>query len=259
MLIKSAIQSRWFRILLLCAIAALATNVGRILVVKLHAFEGTPPYVQSTFPHEPFTLIVKEVARNSVVPNTKPPDALRIIAVNSHNDRVRLFYAPDIGAEVKKRDIYFANGDFSRVNDTTYRMSTYPQAHILDDTTTCPNPSIIASGWIYKGEETVHGFRTFRMYSNIDGIAEDVWLAPELGCTEIKGHHQKGTAVTTKDLVEFKKGEPDAALFDLSNRSEVVPSLLDCKSDKPCSADSKWDEERDAKYHELRHKQGVEP
>ena len=91
----------------------------------------------------------------------------------------------------------------------------------------------MTAGETFQGEETIAGYRTAKIASDI--ITE--WRALDYGCALVKDRWDFGpTEFTEKELVALVGGEPDAALFDVpANYREVPPS----EGMRPCNKNAR--------------------
>ena len=162
---------------------------------------------------------------------------------------------------VQERKIYLASGEYVRVNDIAAKKSTFPNTPFptpRDPKASCITEPEIGAGWMASGEDTVGGYRTVRVFKALNGGRTiTIWYGLDVGCAILQQRFQHETGVTQQDLAAVVLGEPDAALFRLSNSLlEAPPSeLFGCpdsgtNSCAPISEDVK--QKMDRKYNSLR-------
>ena len=227
-------------------IIVVGVGVGRFIHSQLRAQEarhGRPI---------PYSVTLRETVYN---PDGTSKVASDIIwAVRTDGSRVRRIKNA-VGSE---RVVEFPSGlevainegantktSMMKPNVSSARWQRDPQSKCLDSFAGKPMTSMPQT---LIGEETVEGYRTVKIVSDI--ITS--WYALDYGCALVKERWVFGTGeVSEKQLVALVSGEPNAALFDApANAREVPPSerilgSQGCKSCDPRTAENfrKRDEE----------------
>lgn len=142
-------------------------------------------------------------------------------AVRSDGARVKRATAE----RLQQRNLYLPSGTFIVVNEVKGKKSTFlnkPDAAPLkrDPLASCQNLLDQRGGLVSRGKEVVDGHPSAKFVRG--GLT--LWYALDAGCAEIKTRLEHGTGVTEKKLETLILGEPDPALFQVSDWKEAPPS-----------------------------------
>lgn len=241
------------QILLSIVAIALGFNFLRLVLVR-----HSPSSVHAASPY-PYTVMRVE----KVFDNTGNLKHIYHYTEASRSDGSRMWRGST--DSVDQREIFFANGDFVRTDEIHGRKSTYPQLYSgvpgqKHEHASCISQDESRLGYVLSGQETISGYRAYRIVRNGAKQTVTVWRAPDFGCAQIQFRLDHQTGITEQTLAALLPGEPDGALFRVAGSSqEVLPSILaagcaevtpNCKSTLPEAVNARLDKN----YGEVRGK-----
>jgi hypothetical protein len=198
------------------AVLALGVNMGRLLAARwsmgIRTAEG--PVSQGPIKTTPYTVYY----RFSSGKNDYEGTSIKAVALASNGSMVRQLEVLDRQPPVSSRLIQLASGTVVSTNDILEWKRTRPEpvavrAIVRDPATQCLKTfadRAVLDGEQITGQDWIAGFPTLIVKSRLG----TVWLAPDLGCAELKIRILSPTgSVIEQTVTTVRTGEPDPALF----------------------------------------------
>jgi len=212
------------RLLFVLVIIGMVALAGRLIQSRLRA-QG----VRQVGPI-PYTVILRETVHHSDGTATV---ALEVTwGIRSDGSSVRRFVHTREPAS-SERTMQFSSGLEVAINELTNARTSMMKKSLLPSTNWQRDPSskcinsfagkpMTSMTETFAGEETVAGYRTAKVASNVI----TAWYALDYGCALVKDRWGFETGeVSEKELVALTGGEPNPALFEVpANAAEVPPS-----------------------------------
>lgn len=203
----------------------------------------------------PYTVTVR---RQMAVRGEARDHVESLVAVRSDGARARVVTSPRAAAngEVLSRTLELPDGLLASYYPAVRAQSTGYQSRAMVESdrggrltaeSRCTAPAVgrVLDAVKVEGEERMWGVRVVRVVLEAGRMRSVRWMAPELGCLELRKRVEwRGTggeveSVMEEEAVDLRLGEPARALFEPpAGYDEVMPSEADARMAKllgrPC-------------------------